>query len=37
LSVKKIVPEELGNISAESKPKPADKPKIAKPASAKKQ
>jgi hypothetical protein len=37
LSVKKIVPEELGNISTESKPKPADKPKIAKPASAKKQ
>lgn len=35
LGVKKIVPEELANISAESKPKPASKPRTAKPASAK--
>jgi hypothetical protein len=32
LSVKKIVPEELANISAEFKPKAAPKPKAAKPA-----
>ena len=32
LGVKKIVPEELSNITAESKPKPAPKSKLAKPA-----
>jgi hypothetical protein len=35
LSVKKIVPEELANISAEFKPKAAPKPKAAKPATEK--
>jgi hypothetical protein len=36
LSVKKIVPEELANISAESKPASAPKAKTTKPAATKK-
>jgi hypothetical protein len=35
LGVKKIVPEELANISAESKPKTASKPRAAKPVAEK--